>query len=91
MLSHTRYRLQIGCQGSTPARTVNPELLSRPRQSETALRYDAGAQERYRHCIQAATRSAIMIVVALVLERVTLGMIEASTTRNPWMPCTLQY
>src|ERR1051326_2545528 len=44
-----------------------------------------------RHCIQAATRSAIMIVVALVLERVTLGMIEASTTRNPSIPCTRQY
>ena len=91
MLSHTRYRLQIGCQGSTPARPVNPEVLSRLQQRETAPCYDAGAQERYRHCIQAATRSAIMIVVALVLERVTLGMIEASTTRNPWIPCTLQY
>src|SRR5712692_9866352 len=61
------------------------------------LPYDAVAQEcslsaqRYRHCIHSATRSAIMIVVALVLERVTLGMIEASTTRNPWIPCTRQY
>src|SRR5207248_5403772 len=97
MLSHTRYRLQIGCQGSTPARPVNPELLSRPRQSETPPCYDAGAPacacsaQRYRHCIQAATRSAIMIVVALVLERVTLGMIEASTTRKPCIPCTRQY
>jgi hypothetical protein len=43
---------------------------------------------RSHHYIQSATRSAIMIVVALVLERVTLGMIEASTTRNPWIPCT---
>src|SRR2546427_2201051 len=61
------------------------------------LPYDAGAQacacssQSYRYCIQSAIRSAIMIVVALVLERVTLGMIEASTTRKPWIPCTRQY
>jgi hypothetical protein len=49
------------------------------------------AEQWYRYFIQSATRSAIMIVVALVLERVTLGMIEASTTRNPSIPCTRPY
>ena len=33
----------------------------------------------------------IAIVVAFVLERVTLGMIEASTTRKPSIPCTRPY
>ena len=40
--------------------------------------------------IMAATRSPIIITVELVLLRVTSGITEASTTRNPWMPCTRQ-
>ena len=32
-----------------------------------------------------------MMVVALVLARITSGMMEASTTRSPSSPCTRQY
>src|SRR5262245_22131071 len=38
--------------------------------------------------IKSAARSAIMIVVALVLTLTTLGMTEASTTRRPSTPRT---
>lgn len=38
--------------------------------------------------IQSATRSAIIIVVTLVLARTTSGMIDASATRRPDTPCT---
>ena len=41
--------------------------------------------------IQSATRSAIIIVVALVLALTTSGITEASTTRSPSSPCTQQY
>ncbi|MNU75879.1 hypothetical protein D3C71_654210 [compost metagenome] len=37
---------------------------------------------------QSAARSAIMIEAALVLPPTSVGMIEASTTRSPSMPCT---
>ena len=36
--------------------------------------------------IQSATRSAIIIVVALVFARITSGITEASTTRSPSRP-----
>ena len=38
--------------------------------------------------IRSATLSPIMIEGALVLPEVSVGMIEASATRRPWMPCT---
>ena len=38
--------------------------------------------------MKAATRSAIMIVGALVLPPITVGITEASTTRSPSMPRT---
>ena len=38
--------------------------------------------------IQSETRSAIIMVVALVLARITSGMTEASTTRRPSSPRT---
>ena len=44
-----------------------------------------------RHLIHSMTRSAIMMVVALVLARMTLGITDASTTRKPSMPYTRQY
>jgi len=40
-------------------------------------------------CMYEATRSAIMMVGALVLPPIRLGMTEASTTRRPVMPRTL--
>ena len=40
--------------------------------------------------IQSATRSAIIIVVALVFALITSGITEASTTRRPSRPCTRQ-
>src|SRR5712691_11980025 len=66
-------------------------IIVPPLQDDTGAQACACAAQRDRHCIHSATRSAIMIVVALVLERVTLGMIEASTTRKPWIPCTRPY
>lgn len=42
----------------------------------------------YRRFIQSAMRSAIIKVVALVLARMQLGMIDASTTRRPSNPRT---
>jgi hypothetical protein len=41
--------------------------------------------------IQSAARSAIMIVGALVLPPISVGMIEASTTRRFSMPCTRSF
>lgn len=38
-----------------------------------------------------AAFSAIMITGAFVLAAVTKGMIDASTTRRPFMPITLKY
>src|SRR6266436_241671 len=41
--------------------------------------------------IRSAAFSAIMMVVALVLPPIRVGMMEASTTRNPRMPRTHRY
>jgi hypothetical protein len=40
--------------------------------------------------IRSAAFSAMAMTVALVLPLTTLGMMEASTTRNPSMPSTLK-
>ena len=40
--------------------------------------------------IKSATRSASMMMVALVLARTMSGIAAASTTRSPSIPCTLQ-
>src|ERR1700675_4049653 len=69
----------------------NDVVIVPPLQDDFVAQAGAFSAQRYSYCIQSATRSAIMIVVALVLERVTLGMIEASTTRKPSIPCTRQY
>src|SRR5262245_62453807 len=41
-------------------------------------------------CMKPATRSAIMMVGALVLPPTSVGITEASTTRRPTTPCTRQ-
>src|SRR2546428_517881 len=41
--------------------------------------------------MKSATRSAIIMVVALVLARITSGITEASATRRPSRPYTRQY
>src|SRR5712692_5171275 len=41
--------------------------------------------------MKSATRSAIIMVVALVLARITSGITEASATRRPSSPYTRQY
>jgi DNA-binding winged helix-turn-helix (wHTH) protein len=80
LTSSVVWKSTLGSRYSTPY--GRPQALCKP---------TGRAMPCAHHRIQSATRSAIMIVVALVLERVTLGMIEASTTRNPCIPCTRQY
>src|SRR5215470_11479194 len=41
--------------------------------------------------MKSATRSAIIMVVALVLARITSGITDASATRSPSSPYTRQY
>src|SRR5262249_49263800 len=60
---------------------------SRPRSRNEAWQEEAYCPWR----IKSAIRSPSIIVVTLVLARIQLGIMEASTTRRLCRPCTLPY
>src|ERR1700730_18659677 len=75
VLIHGRRRLQ---------RTSPLEQAGKRRDRETRRRHGHGS------CMKAATRSAIIMVGALVLPPTSVGITEASTTRSPCRPRTRQ-
>ena len=71
-----------------PPPSANPNLCTESSGSEIYV-----ATLRSRATAAASTISAhfspIMMHGALVLPLISVGMIEASATRRPWIPCTL--